>query len=177
MELASPVSPPLAGRFFTTETLYLGSAYHWLLAKTNFLKPPGGASGKESACNCRRANRGRSHSWVRKITWRRIWQPIPIFLTEIPSSVRGTPKNLHDWAHTYISDPRHRKVPVTGMCQICAWPVAWSSEFLCLGVTPKVTGELLILYISQDFPPSKPHSCSHEIKRLTPWKESYNQPR
>ena len=34
-------------------------------------------SGKESACQCRR---GRFGSWVRKIPWRRKWQPISVFL-------------------------------------------------------------------------------------------------
>ena len=41
---------------------------------------PGGASGKEPACQCRRRKRHRFDSWVGKIPWRRIWQPIPVFL-------------------------------------------------------------------------------------------------
>ena len=37
---------------------------------------PGGSGGKESACNV-----GDTFSpWVRKIPWRREWQPIPVFL-------------------------------------------------------------------------------------------------
>ena len=35
-------------------------------------------SGKESGCQCRR--RG-SNPWIRKIPWRRKWQPTPIFLS------------------------------------------------------------------------------------------------
>ena len=38
---------------------------------------PGGASGKEPACQCRRS---RSDPWVGKIPWRRAWQPCPVFL-------------------------------------------------------------------------------------------------
>ena len=34
-------------------------------------------SGKESACQCRRL---RFDPWVRKIPWRRKWQPTPVFL-------------------------------------------------------------------------------------------------
>ena len=34
-------------------------------------------SGKESVCQCRRR---RLDSWVRKIPWRRKWQPTPVFL-------------------------------------------------------------------------------------------------
>ena len=35
-----------------------------------------GGSGKESACQCRRH---KFNSWVRKIPWRRKWQPTPVF--------------------------------------------------------------------------------------------------
>ena len=41
---------------------------------------PGGASGKESVCQCRRHRRCRFNPWVRKIPWSRKWQLIPIFL-------------------------------------------------------------------------------------------------
>ena len=37
-------------------------------------------SGKESACQCRRHKRHRLNFWVRKIPWRRKWQPTPVFL-------------------------------------------------------------------------------------------------
>ena len=38
---------------------------------------PGGSDSKESACKCRRH---RFDPWVRKVTWKREWQPIPVFL-------------------------------------------------------------------------------------------------
>ena len=41
---------------------------------------PGGASGKETACQCRRCKRCRFDLWVWKIPWRRAWQPTPVFL-------------------------------------------------------------------------------------------------
>ena len=41
---------------------------------------PGGISGKESPCPCRRHKRHRFDPWVRKIPWRRAWQPTPVFL-------------------------------------------------------------------------------------------------
>ena len=41
---------------------------------------PGGASGKEPTCQCRRCKRFRFNPWVRKILWRRKWQPTPVFL-------------------------------------------------------------------------------------------------
>ena len=41
---------------------------------------PGGASGKEPACQCRRHKRCRFNPWARKIPWRRSWQPTPVLL-------------------------------------------------------------------------------------------------
>ena len=40
---------------------------------------PGGASGKGPACKCRRCG---FDLWVRKIPWRRAWQPTPVFLPQ-----------------------------------------------------------------------------------------------
>ena len=39
---------------------------------------PGGTSGKEPACQCRRHKRFIFDSWVRKIPWRISWQPTPV---------------------------------------------------------------------------------------------------
>ena len=41
---------------------------------------------KESICQCRRCKRCGFNPWVRKISWRRKWQPTPVFL----------PGNSHD---------------------------------------------------------------------------------
>jgi len=42
--------------------------------------PPGGASGKEPTCQCRRWKRPGLDPWVGKIPWRRAQQPTPVFL-------------------------------------------------------------------------------------------------
>ena len=42
--------------------------------------PAPGTSGKEPACQCRRCKRREFDPWVRKIPWRRKWQPTPISL-------------------------------------------------------------------------------------------------
>ena len=42
---------------------------------------PGGTSGKEASCQCRRHKRCEFDHWVRKIPWRRAWLPIPVFLS------------------------------------------------------------------------------------------------
>ena len=41
---------------------------------------PGGASGKEPTCQCRRLKRCGFNPWVGKIPWRREWQLTPVFL-------------------------------------------------------------------------------------------------
>ena len=41
---------------------------------------PGGASGKQHACQCRRHKRHGFDPWLRKIPWRRAWQLTPVFL-------------------------------------------------------------------------------------------------
>ena len=41
---------------------------------------PGGASGKEPTCQCRRYKRHELDPWVRKVPRRREWQSTPVFL-------------------------------------------------------------------------------------------------
>ena len=56
----------------------------------------GGASGKESTCQCRRCKRCGFYPWVRKIPWRRAWQPTSVYLpgdtplTEEPARLQST---------------------------------------------------------------------------------------
>ena len=45
---------------------------------TTFL---GGASGKETTCQCVRLKRSGLDPWVRKIPWRRKRHPTPVFLS------------------------------------------------------------------------------------------------
>ena len=47
---------------------------------------PGGTSGKEPICQCRRHKRCRFNPWVGKISWRKKWQPSPVFL---PGKIHG----------------------------------------------------------------------------------------
>ena len=47
---------------------------------------PGGTSGKVSACQCRRHKRSRFDPWVEKTSWRREWQPTPVYL---PGAAHG----------------------------------------------------------------------------------------
>ena len=59
---------------------------------------PAGAAGKEPACQCRRHKRCRFNPWVRKLPWRRAWQPTPAFL---PGESRGQTRlvGYSPWGH------------------------------------------------------------------------------
>ena len=50
------------------------------------MRLPWWLSGEESACRCRRLE---FDPWVRKIPWRREWQPTPVFLPGEFSGQRG----------------------------------------------------------------------------------------
>jgi len=41
---------------------------------------PAGASGKDPTCQFRDIKTHQVNTWVRKIAWRRVWQPILAFL-------------------------------------------------------------------------------------------------
>ena len=68
-------------------------------------------SGNEPACQCRRCKRHRLHPWVRKMPWRRTWQPTPVSIlawriprTEEPGGLQsmGSQRVRHDWATKHI---------------------------------------------------------------------------
>ena len=68
-----------------------------------------GASGKDPACQCRRLKKRGFDSWVRKISWRKTWQPTPVFLPgESPGqrSLAGySPKGHKEWDTTKATYP------------------------------------------------------------------------
>ena len=59
---------------------------------------PDGASGKEPACECRRHKRLGFDPWVRKIPWRRAWQPTPVFLPGESNGQRSQ-AGYSPWGH------------------------------------------------------------------------------
>ena len=123
IKLSSPVSPALGGRFFITEP---GNYLSLTLGSVPSI-PPGGASGKESTCQCRRSKSNRFDPRVGKIPWRRKWQPTPVFLhgKSHPLSMGSQRVITTEYKHT-------PQIPGTGrfQSQLCAtpmvghWPVA-----------------------------------------------------
>ena len=93
---------------------------------TVLLRLPRWLSGKESACQCRRC---RFNPWVRKLPWRRQWQPIPIFLPEKSHGQRSL-VGYSPWGHKE-SDMTER-LNRTELMYVCALPW-WLSgkEFAC----------------------------------------------
>ena len=76
------------------------------LCPASFWGFPGGTSGKETTCQWKRCKRGRFDPWVGKISWRRAWQPTPVFLCGVSLWI-GEPGRLwliefqairHDWS-------------------------------------------------------------------------------
>ena len=57
---------------------------------------PGRACVKEPACQCRKQKRQGFNPWVRKIPWRRKWQPSPVFL---PGESHGPRSLACRWGH------------------------------------------------------------------------------
>ena len=114
---------------------------------------PGGASGKESTCQCRRHKRCGFSPWVGKIPWSRKWQPTPVSL---PGKLHGQRSLVGyiAWGHKeWLSDWAHKIVLVWWrLYQRLFWP----SRFLHLCRLPRpqnLWGNLysLILFPSTTF--------------------------
>ena len=80
---------------------------------------PGGASGKEPACQCRRWKRHEFDPWVQKIPWRWAWQSIPVFL---PGESHGQ-RNLAGYGPFQFSS-------VTQLCLTLCDPMDYSTPGL-----------------------------------------------
>ena len=87
---------------------------------------PGGTSGKESACQGRRCKGYGLDPWVGKITWRRKWQPTPVFFPGQSHGQRSlvgygswghkeSDTTEHMCAHTHTHTHVHTRV-LTHMC-------------------------------------------------------------
>ena len=69
-----------------------------LKLKKEYLTFFGGLSGKEPACQCRRC---RFNPWVRKISWKRKWQPTLVFLLGKSHGQRSL-EGYSPWGHKTV---------------------------------------------------------------------------
>ena len=77
---------------------------------------PGGTSSKEAVCQCRRLKRHEFDPWVRKIPWRRAWQPTAVFLPGESQGQRalvGCSPEGHKGSDTTEATEHARKVKFT----------------------------------------------------------------
>ena len=69
---------------------------------------PRWCSGKERICHHWRCKRSGFDPWVRKIPWRRAWQPIPVFLPGEPHGQRSlvgySPQRPKEWDTTEAAE-------------------------------------------------------------------------
>ena len=77
---------------------------------------PGGTSGKEPACQCRRRKRLGFSSWAGKIPWRRAWHPTPVFL---PGESHGQ-RSLAGYSSSGWKESD--RAEATGHTQAHKWP-------------------------------------------------------
>ena len=86
--LGWPNQPPTPCPAYTGGLTFLKAAQGFLVPTSLLLLSPSlnalgllwWLSGKESTCQCKRCKSYRFDPWVRKIPWRRKWQPTPVFL-------------------------------------------------------------------------------------------------
>ena len=75
---------------------------------------------KESTC--RRHRRLRLDPWVRKVPWRKTWQPIPVFLPEKSHGQRSL-VGYRSWGHRIRLDQAHMHHTIPLHCQLPLFPI------------------------------------------------------
>ena len=111
---------------------------------------PGGASGKEPACWCRRCKRLGLDPGVGKIPWGRTWPPTPGFLPGEPQGQRSL-ESYRPWSHRVEhnwsgmqNDSPHRSETEKGRCGKAppsdlqfSWFILWFPRFPFVTNTPQ----------------------------------------
>ena len=92
---------------------------------------PGGTSGKEPTCQCRRHKRHGFDPWVRKTPWRRAWQPTPVLL---PGEFHGQRSlvGCELWGHKELD--MTEVTQHTGTSLLYLWP-SWNRNLFLSHLT------------------------------------------
>ena len=98
---------------------------------------PGGTSGKEPTCQCRRC---RFDPWVRKILWRRKWQPTPVFLRGKSHGQRSWQATVQGVANSQTRLTKHKQLSTISR-NLCAFlhllSRSWLDSSESISVLPK----------------------------------------
>ena len=99
---------------------------------------PGGASDKESSCQCRRYKRCGFHPWVGKIPWRRARQPSPVLLPRESHGQRSlvgySPQGHRESDLTEVTEHTHKIIYASLLQEmathssILAWKIPWTEK-------------------------------------------------
>ena len=131
------LEPPV---FFGVVFFFFSFLYLWVyfcLAIYSCLNFPGGSSGKESTCQCRRWRRSGFSPWVGKIPWRRKWQPTPVFL---PGEAYGQRRlaGYSPWGHKESVTTEHTHIQFFVFSfRFYIWVISYSICLFCLTYFPK----------------------------------------
>ena len=130
---------------------------------------PGGTSGKEPTCQCKRHKGHRFNPWDGKISWRRSWQPTPVFLpgesprTEEPGRLQATGSQgvRHDWSNLAHSTHRNTKLYVLGELSELwvSFPLSVPTNCQHPVTAAPVCRELLLVSMNSKSLPYEPSSC------------------
>ena len=114
-------------------------------------------SGKESFCHCRRYG---FNPWVRKIPWRRKWQPTPVFLSGESHGQRSL-AGYNPWGHQRVGHDLATKQPLAKY-HVCAKYFAYSISItrLCFSLSIPVSGKATGNPVSQGPALAGPDSCT-----------------
>ena len=117
---------------FYIKGMFFWNLYYYLIWRVSFLNIdklnlglPWWFSGKKSTCQCRRYG---FNPWVRKIPWRRKWQPTPVFL---PGKSHGQ-RNLAGYS------PQGSQKSQT----LLSYTITTKLSLKCIIVTPWSSSEL-----------------------------------
>ena len=123
-----------------------------------------GLSDKESICLCRHHRRCGLDPWVRKIPWRRKWQPTPIILawkipwTEEPGRLQSVGSQrvgcdlVTEHAHTHTHTHTHTQWKSSGVMQIRGYQIRKEIEMRIIQLKCRnyFHGKVWLLYISSN---------------------------
>ena len=120
---------------------------------------PAGASGKEPTCQSRRRMRHQFDPWVRKIPWRKAWQPTPILLTGESHGQRNL-AGYRPWGHKQLDTTEAIEHARTNRYRVFIFSNVYKSDFNPQLTQPGTKSASLVLG-SPGTPESQENQVAH----------------